>query len=218
MGSCIRRLCPQTRRSSRKTGAWSGCWPRYIRRFPWSVYPCPQSSPEWTRPKAPLVSKRSEAYMGTTELWGDFEDLSCLEKGEGCMHSNSKASTTAAQGRMGIHQSRFYMLHPCSPPSTTSQALESAPSSPLPNADIVSAFADLMSSLWLPVRDSFESTVTRRLTLFPNSEALPVILNILAGLIQMRKIGLGSESPRRSTSRGRLVRRKFETNQATIWR
>jgi hypothetical protein len=99
------------------------------------------------------------------------------------MHSNSKASMTAAQGFDVYLSESVLQATSCSPPCTISQALESAPSSSLPDADIVSAFANLMSSLWLPVRDPFESTVARRLALFPNSKAIPVILNILAGLV-----------------------------------
>jgi len=41
-------------------------------------------------------------------------------------------------------------------------------SSSLPNADIVSALANLMSSLRLPMRNSFQSAVTKSLAFFPN--------------------------------------------------
>jgi hypothetical protein len=78
--------------------------------------------------------------------------------------------------------------------------IRSAASSSLPHADVVSTLANLVGSLRLPVRDSFKSTVVRSLAFFPNSETFFVILNILAGLVQMCEISLRSESPWRSTS------------------
>lgn len=85
-------------------------------------------------------------------------------------------------------------------------------SSSLPYTDIVGAFANLVGSLRLPVRDSFQSTVTRSLALFPYGQTSLIVLNLLAGLVEMRKISLGSESPRRSTSRGGLVSWELETD------
>jgi len=73
-------------------------------------------------------------------------------------------------------------------------------SSSLPNTDIVSPFTNLMSPLRLPMRNSFQSAVTKSLTFFPNGQTFLIIFNLLTWLAQMRKISLRSQSPWRSTS------------------
>ncbi len=88
---------------------------------------------------------------------------------------------------------------------------------PLPNADPVGPFTNLVRPFWLPMRHPDESVRGGRTDLLFEQVVIFIIRELLPRMPEMADVHLGRQAEWWSFGRRRLRRWEFDANQAAGW-